>query len=386
MASAVAGSFDAIIVPSARTAPYLKESVRLADELECTLLVLCSGRSFPDCVADRIRREGHTDFVVIDMRRYRPTRLPTLSSSEFLASARLDRPADTSLKRNTGLALARIAGWNKVLFLDDDVEIPDASDLRAVAGLLDDYDSVGLKVGGQPDNSVVCYANLRIGGFQESFIGGGALGVSYRRLGALFPDIYNEDWFFLLDENSLVSVAEHGLAIQNPYDPFADPERARGQELGDVIAEGIFWLLDGGRKLSDATSEYWDRALVRRRKFISGIIAQVERESMDDGERGRMIASLKAARGRALRITPEHCAGFVSAWQHDLRTWRAAIDKLPTDNLISGLRYLRLWERCIGEIDGRPVGPRYDLRLNHGQAVGVPTGPRADRLRTLVRR
>ena len=211
---------------------------------------------------------------------YRPTHLPVLESSSFLERADLARRTDTSLKRNTGLALARIAGWKKVLFLDDDVKIPDASDLEVVAGLLDVYDSVGLKVEGQSDNSVVCYAHREVGGFQESFIGGGALGVSHQQFGALFPETYNEDWFFLLDEHGLAPVAEYGRAIQKPYDPFANPERARGQEFGDDIAEGLFWLLDKGQKISEATSEYWNDALERRREFISRIITRVKQESI----------------------------------------------------------------------------------------------------------
>ena len=99
-----------------------------------------------------------------------------------------------------------------------------------------------------------------------------------------------------------------------------------------------------------------------------------------------MIDSLKAATGRAHKITPEHCSGFVKAWQRDRTIWSEVIDGLPSGSLISGLRYLRLWGRSVGEIDGRAVGPGYGLRFTRGPAGGVPTALRADRRRTPARR
>ena len=63
---------------------------------------------------------------------------------------------------------------------------------------------------------------------------------------SFFPNIYNEDWFFLLDGHGLRPSAVTGTAIQNDYDPYHDARRARGEELGDTLAEGVFGLLDNG--------------------------------------------------------------------------------------------------------------------------------------------
>jgi len=124
--------------------------------------------------------------------------------------------------------------------------------LSPAAGLLSTYNAVGLSIGGFPDNSVVCHAYRDVGGSQQSFIGGGALAVVLSRNHSFFPKIYNEDWFYLLDaEKGLQPLAVTGAVRQSPYDPYRSPERARAEEFGDVLAEGVFWLLDQRRSVAD---------------------------------------------------------------------------------------------------------------------------------------
>ena len=112
-----------------------------------------------------------------------------------------------------------------------------------------------MQIGGFPDHSVVCHAYRQAGGEQQSFIGGGALAVEVKRSKSFFPDIYNDDWFFLLDGSKwLQPIAVRGQVIQQPYDPFRTPDRARAEELGDVLAEGIYWLLDQDRSFQRGRS------------------------------------------------------------------------------------------------------------------------------------
>ena len=95
-----------------------------------------------------------------------------------------------------------------------------------------------------PDNSVVCHAR-RLAGFpQDNFVSGSVLGVNCDDLPfPFFPDIYNEDWFFFSKAVARLELANVGDAAQRPYKPFADPERARHEEFGDLLAEGLFSLI-----------------------------------------------------------------------------------------------------------------------------------------------
>ena len=317
---------DAIIVPTARPAAYLAAAFELAAKLRCRLITLGSRRSRVGEVVELGRGSG-VDLVAIDVTAPPATLLPSFETTNLLAGTMFARRTDTSLKRNLGLLLARLLDWKHVVFLDDDIHIPDYQHLTDAVRWLHQYDGVGLTIGGYPDNSVVCHAFRETGGFQDTFIGGGALAVDAVSCESFFPEIYNEDWFFLLDDTRLRPTAKTGgVAEQNPYDPFANERRARAEELGDCLAEGVFWLLDEGKRVQDADADYWLRFLDKRRRFINEVLDRAGTAPMDEATRGRMTAALKAARGRCELITPELCAQYLKAWRVDRGRWRRHIE------------------------------------------------------------
>src|SRR6266851_6901810 len=120
---AVAG-LGAIVIPTARRVPTVKRSLlasmALAEGHGVYLVVLCSGDSRP---ADVERLAGgftRLKWVVIDG----PFRSDVAEDglAEFVASQQSDLPD----KRNFGLALARLMGWQAVLFLDDDIRMSES--------------------------------------------------------------------------------------------------------------------------------------------------------------------------------------------------------------------------------------------------------------------
>jgi len=320
---------DAIIVPSARTAPYLRSAIELARTHGCALLVLCSKRARVNDIAREVQAQSRHHATPIDTivagLPAQARGLPEFRTDRVLSANRLlVRQTDTSLKRNLGVLVAQAMGWRRVLFLDDDVAVPEPADLGLAASLLDRYDAVGLEMCGFPDNSVVCHANREAGGWQETFIGGGALVAALDRIDSFFPNIYNEDWFYLLGRDRLRPVTVLGRAIQRPYDPFANPMRARAEELGDNLAEGIFSLLDAGGKINDATARYWRGFLTARARFIDDILRRTEAGPAGP-DQPRIIESLRAAAGRLKIITPQLCATYVEAWQTDRAVWRDVV-------------------------------------------------------------
>ncbi|MEV4538249.1 hypothetical protein AB0J82_31160 [Asanoa sp. NPDC049518] len=314
------GGVDAIVVPSARTAPYLREAAGLAMELNCTLLVLCSKRAERAKVLRDI--EDHAivaDVIAVDMPPWMSS-LPSFRASELLRDTPFWPRTDVSLKRNLALLLARAVGWERTVFLDDDIRVDDPTDLRRAAALLDTHDAVGLEIVGCLDNSVVCHAIRDTGGDQGSFLGAGALAVATGRVDGFFPEVYNEDWFFLLKgDDGLRPVARMGTATQYDYDPYANPERARREEFGDVLAEGLFALLDQGGRMHDADRAYWKDFLAARRRLINGLLGDAR--GSDRRDRDRIVASLTAALGRSLLIAPELCVAFLAAWEDDKNGW-----------------------------------------------------------------
>jgi hypothetical protein len=319
---------DAIIVPTARTPAYLDEAAALAQALSCTLVTLHSKRwTSAAGAAQRLQRT--VDLIAVDIPNPAQLNLPDWQTSRLLAGTVFARQTDISAKRNIGLVLSRMLGWSRIMFLDDDITELNPDDVRHASGLLDTHDAVGLNVGGFPDNSVVCHAYRDSGGDQQAFIGGGALTVHLERANSFFPDIYNDDWFFLLGDKRIQSVAITGKVKQYPYDPFRTPDRARGEELGDVLAEGIYWLLDQDRSIFAADEDYWSSFLRKRKSFIERVLRMVQQDAaLDTAGRIRRVDALKGSLGRLALITPERCANYLRAWTADRREWHSHLEQL----------------------------------------------------------
>ena len=343
---------DAIVVPTIRPPATLLQAAGLALELGSTLLTLHSRDMTSAAAAAEIVPDS-VNLLAIDLvwpaqprsRRYPAPSplLPALETTRLTRVAPFARNSDLSVKRNLALIIGRMLGWSRVLFLDDDITGVKPADVRQASGLLGPYKAVGLRLG-RPmfDHSVVCEAFRRSGGFQESFVGGGALLVECDVAvchSAFFPDIYNDDWFFLLDgEKGLLATAATGHVSQEPYDPFSSPLRAVEQELGDVLAEGTYWLLDQDRSVRDADFRHWRSFLKRRRAFIERVVEMVGASAeLSQLDKERMTASLRASLDQLRSITPRFCARYLRAWMADRERWHDHLEGLPTDLKPDGL-------------------------------------------------
>ncbi|MPZ25600.1 MAG: hypothetical protein GEV12_03930 [Micromonosporaceae bacterium] len=346
-----AAGIDAIVVPTSRPANCLREAIRLGRELDSLVVALCSrSASADEAVAVGVALDARV--IAIDVGGLE-RRLPLFETSRLLIQPRFRhfrRTSDLSAKRNLGLLLARVAGWQRVLFLDDDIARVKPAELRAAAGLLPEYRAVGLSNDGFPDNSVVCHAYRHVGGAQDVFIGGGAMLVAPNALDAFFPNIYSEDWFFLFDAVAAGSVAVSGAMVHKEFDPYADPGRAKAEEFGDLLGEGLFGLLDEGAELERADRAYWLRCLHSRRALIESVLGDLRR-SNGDAQRGRMIASLEAARSVSSFITPTLCIDYLQAWHRDRERWREYLGAFePGQEIEKALADLGFAGRCVSTL------------------------------------
>jgi hypothetical protein len=213
-----------------------------------------------------------------------------------------------------------MAGWEKIMFLDDDIIGITQDQVMRVAHYLDNNRFAGFKTLDFPDNSVVCHANRLAGRSQGIFVSGAALGVntSGNRPLEVFPDIYNEDWFALAREAQRTGVAHVGNTKQLTFDPFDNPVRAKLEEFGDLIAEGLYALFTDVGGLHLATVEYWKRFIDERRALIVKIRRGLVKE--ETHESAQAAKSLQEALSQLEMVTPEDCAHFLELWQED--RWR----------------------------------------------------------------
>jgi hypothetical protein len=351
-ARAPEASIDAIIVPTARRPAYLADAAALAKALNCTLVTLHSNRwTSAEAAAASIPRD--VDLIAIDVPEATRLRLPRWETSEMLAGTIFERRMDLSAKRNLGLLLSHMLDWSRIAFLDDDITELNPDDFRQASTLLNVYNAVGFEIGRFPDNSVVCHAYRGAGGPQLQFVGGGALTVNLDRCISYFPDIYNDDWFFLLDGDKwLQPTAIVGQVAQYPYDPYR-VERARAEELGDVLAEGIYWLLDQDRSIMDADRDHWAKFLDKRRQFIVGVMTMISADkTIDHVEKERRITALKSSLGRLARITPALCEDYLHAWANDRRAWHRHLE-LSQRHLLPGAALAALSQRGTPRLSWR---------------------------------
>lgn len=348
--SARSGHLDAIIVPASRGASALDAAARLSVRLDVPLVALCSCNARATEVAARLARLSGCRALVVDVPRgYQHELLPKRTAASRFHIAAANRRSDLSLKRNLGLLIARLHRWGKILFLDDDITdhvhglpigIPTITAQR-LAVELDFRQIAGLTIPEFPDNSVVCHAR-RLAGFpQDTFVSGAALGVnSNDQPVPFFPDQYNEDWFFFSPLAAERNLGFAGSATQNPYDPYADPNRAREEEFGDLLAEGLYTLFEQQSaemnyfaRLNEANETYWARFIEARREMLSltALSLEVAVEYAHDVDRcAAALRSLSAAEQQLSQLSPGICTDFIDAWTSDLLDWQHATQRLSS--------------------------------------------------------
>jgi hypothetical protein len=344
-------ALDAIIVPASRPAQNLEHAVTLARAAQCALLILCSQRAEPAEAHQLLAERSFNDAIVVSLPRdYRHE----LLDFRGLASIKDDLPAacsyyvtDLSTKRNVGLILARMLGWRRIFFLDDDIRDINPADVDRTVDLLGSYATAGMRVTNFPDNSIVGHAHRMTGGLQDVFVTGAALAVDCQQNTGFFPDIYKGDWLFFFDVASAGRLGSSRRKVtQVRYNPFADPKRAAWQEFGDVLAEGLYALLDHRMDWRYATDGYWLDFLDARQRFLEAIVSRANIARPDIARpdiREELLLSVEMALKCSITIGPELLERYVLLWRQDLREWQQRIAGIsPMPSLDAALQELGL--------------------------------------------
>lgn len=331
-----AKSLSAIIVPAARPAANLDHAITLARAVLCHLVIICSKDARAADAFRLLDDRSFTEATVVDLPAgLDPFQFETTHWAKERAPGTVRRrDSDLSTKRNVGLALAQMRGWKRIFFMDDDIRDVDSDMLRRTVAMLNKqpdgtkYNAVGMRVPQFPDNSVACHAHRLTGGDQDVFISGSVLAVDCTEPFDFFPDIYNEDWLFFYRNAAYGQLGSSGRnAMQLRYDPFASPERAAGQEFGDVLAEGLYALLEHGTKADGADRIDWRGFLDNRRSFLMAILNRQDRAP--ERARKSMVASINAALDSLEDIKPEMCMDYLRLWQGDRKRWADFLTRLP---------------------------------------------------------
>lgn len=333
---------SAIVVSAGRPASYAGPALRLGAVLDVPVVLMCSQRADRDEAVAIAERVPSARCVIIDLSKEPDVGLPRFTTSAF-RMARRGALGDLSRKRNLGLLLGKLAGWNSLLFLDDDIyDVKPANVERAVAAL-DHNVAVGMPALDFPDNSIVCHAHRLAEGSHGVFVSGSALVVDVQRADTFFPEIYNEDWLFLAPYAGCGEVSAVGSVKQLRYEPFAKPLRAGDQEFGDVLAEGLFGFLHSARLDVPPSIDYWDAFLAARAAFIARTTTGCLQLSPDVTKASDPLPALDEAARALAKISATVLVEYVDAWFRDLAMWRTFLAGLPRlDSLEAAILGLEL--------------------------------------------
>ncbi|WP_132216609.1 hypothetical protein [Kribbella steppae] len=375
---------DAIVVPAARAS--LQRVISLSAELSVPLVLLCSRQARIDKVAERVGATFGARALIVEVPDDYPQPYDAQRTSDRkFRSLSADRSSDLSVKRNIGLLLARLRGWTKILFIDDDISQIRGQDIARLTGHLDRHPVAAMTSRYFPDNSVVCHARRLAGYRQDVFVSGAVLGVNTQHPAlSFFPDIYNEDWFFFARHAAGRSLPKIGEVRQDAYEPFADPERAGREELGDLLAEGLYAMFEStpgwkfSEQLAAAGTGHWRDFKEDRLRMIDATKkalehAQTATGSVDYPTMLRALESLRFAEKHLSAIDPDVCVEFIDGWREDERCWQKMMSDLPTTlgerDALAELG-LKTWISCgYGSAGPQSDSPGYKvLSLNRTSA------------------
>ena len=134
--------FDAILVPTNRPVEFLSACISLAQQTAIPLIVVCSKRVKKRQVIEVAERENVEVFAV-DLPEYPANPLVGTSfgtsTDEDLLAASSGKTRDLSTKRNLGLVIAKMLGWRRLMFLDDDIYGISKEDVEALAAALNNH-------------------------------------------------------------------------------------------------------------------------------------------------------------------------------------------------------------------------------------------------------
>jgi hypothetical protein len=342
-----------VVVPVSRDMtkplPGLQYAGQVALANSCPIIVVVSQAAqiddFPGELRDRL---GHL-LVLLHIDDIGSMWKVKLASSRHYLST-LDRCNDVGVKRNFGLQVGVMFGWQSVLFIDDDnspahgdVTFDEDGLLNARSLLAENRATmaIGWAAENFSDNSVIGHARRHCGDEQEVFVGGGALLVRCSVDVPFFPDIYNEDWLFLIalalrSSDPARALVSAGRVDQEPYQPFTE-RRARSEEAGDVIAEALMNRLEDGRgRQLNLTPAEWRAVLKARSKLITDLrrknlaIAQANPQTSDSRKKAKRIERVLWAAFRASRrLRAEDLHLYVKTWLEDDHVWGHHLRSLP---------------------------------------------------------
>ena len=179
---------------------------------------------------------------------------------------------DLPAKRNFALIHSVQNGFKNILLIDDDVEGITKNIICKGIAALELYNISGCIVKYFPDTSVIGHIEQKYGEPYHPFLSGNFLFIKSDKIESYFPLIYNEDWLFMIPSINKKKISAVDIIYQKKYNPFENISKIKMQEFGEVIAEGLFELIDRSKYDDRYNENYWNEYLEYRKSYVKELL------------------------------------------------------------------------------------------------------------------
>lgn len=171
--------------------------------------------------------------------------------------------------RNFALLYSKAEHFEKVLFTDDDIQVPNLNLIPRLFQSLNKFKFAGANIEGLIDDSVLGHIATDLDLNKERMLSGGFMVFNPITINQFFLNNYNEDWiwFFLQLKND--KHLQTGKVFQELNDPFANyKNKIIFQEFGEIALDGIIDLYKDGSYESISHLSFWERMVQEREEYL----------------------------------------------------------------------------------------------------------------------
>ncbi len=176
--------------------------------------------------------------------------------------------------RNFALLYAKKLNLEKVLFMDDDIQVLSLKTILDLFKLKNKYELVGANITGMVDDSILGHIATDLGIHGEKMLSGGFIVFNPKTIQNYFLNIYNEDWilfFFQLENNKYLQTGEVVHTVKNPYLKYKS--KIIFQEFGEIAIEGILKLESNEYSSKLLLTGFWEKILSLRIEYLEELIS-----------------------------------------------------------------------------------------------------------------
>lgn len=185
--------------------------------------------------------------------------------------------------RNFALIYSKAIRLNKVLFMDDDIQVPNVKLIEELFQEIDQYQFVGANILGLVDDSVLGHIATDIGINNERMLSGGFMVFNPNKIDHFFLNNYNEDWIWLFLQLRDKAYLQEGDVFQELADPLINfKSKVIFQEFGEITLDGVLDLFKQDSYDSLIEFTFWQRLVKERKEYLDMLISKADSKGKEN--------------------------------------------------------------------------------------------------------